>query len=217
MKRVWILLVVLALTAVACGGGDADSGSEDTEGALADTTTSISEGQEPSGDTITTTTSAGQVADVTGVGEATVTIEGETYYFGEGSLGAFQCEPDFFGVFIVALGMVDESGAEIPSGGNLQLALLLDGTDPAVVDQLPEVNVGISAKDEDWSADEEATQQFDQLEPGSSQVDDYTIDGLSASGTATFFEKNSYFAFLGGAADSIRTTQGQFEVTCADG
>lgn len=217
MKRL-VMPAVIGMLAASCGGGE--DGAVDTTAGAESTGTTAPQGSsdETSEGTTTTTTAATDDAggrDFSGIGAASVTIDGETYYFGETSFPAPQCEPDFFGVFVVTLMMVDEAGNEIPSGGGLQLQLLGEGTDPGVVGQLPEASVDIEALDQEWKANEEDFELFD-LEPGTSQVDDYTIDGNTASGTATFYERNSYYAFVGGSADAVSVAEGTFEVTCAD-
>jgi hypothetical protein len=112
--------------------------------------------------------------------------------------------------------MVDEDGAEIPGGGgSLRGALLHEGTDPDTVGQLNELGVSIEALDQEWVADEEDIQPFG-LDPGSSQVDSHSIDGSTVSGTATFYEVNSYYAVTGGTADSVTVAQGTFEIICTD-
>ena len=221
MNRILVLGVSVVLAA-SCGGGDDDSADAATDERSADTTAqtassgdSESDPESESESTTTPTTAAAPASGdaVSGIGSASVTIEGATYYFGETSAPAPQCKPDLFGVYLVNLPMVDEGGNEIPSGGRLSLVLLRDGVDPDEVDQLPEAALTIAELDEEWIANEEALEMLG-LEVGTSQIDSYTIDGNTASGTATLYEQNSYYAFLGGSADSVSTTQGTFEVTC---
>jgi len=217
------MMLVLALVAVSCGG-EGDEGAEPTSAAVTTTETEESstqpeepaEGQEqePAGTTVAPAPSS---ADVSGIGEASVTIGGETYLFGETGAPLFRCETNLFGIFWVILGMVDESGNEIPQGGNVGLVLLGEGTDPDEVDQVPVASIRIGATDEEWVADPTQMETLTELEPGMSQVDSYTIDGNSVSGTATFFEKNnSYWAFVGGSVDAIEVSEGTFEATCAE-
>ena len=218
MRRLVPMVIALMLVAAACGGSD-DSGGSDDGGAT--TTTVSSDDGGSSGGSDTTTTQAGSGddggstgGDVEGVGEATVEIDGQTYHFGETSFPALRCEPDMFGVFFVVLQMVDENGNEIPSGGGFELVLLGEGVDADTVGQLPTAKVSIAALEEEWYADEEDSDVFD-IDPGTSQIDDYTIDGNHASGTATMYERNSYYAKVGGTADAVKVTQATFDVTCA--
>jgi len=58
-----------------------------------------------------------------------------------------------------------------------------------------------------------ATAEMSGVEPGESQVDEFTIDGDTVSGTATFVELNETFAHSGGGAKAQPVT-GTFEVSC---
>lgn len=207
-----VAIAVLAVVVAACGGGETESDTGPDEPGTTTTTAGAS------GATTTTAADAddGQSenpppADVSGLGEGTVTINGETYLFGDAGFPAVQCQPDFFGVFFVALEQVDESGAAVP-GGSLQLTLLLEGTDPDVVGQNNEGRVLI--EDQEWIAEPEDIAERG-LEAGTSQIDSYTVSGNSVSGTATFYEEESYFSTTGGSSDPILTAQGSFEVTCS--
>lgn len=64
--------------------------------------------------------------------------------------------PDFFGVMLGVLQMVDEDGNAVDGGGGVQFALLHEGTDPDIVDQTNELVVKIEGGDGDheWTADE---------------------------------------------------------------
>ena len=117
---------------------------------------------------------------------------------------------------MVALVMVDENGDQMPQGGGFGGALLHEGTDPAVVGQLNSIGFSLKALDQEWVADEEDIEALG-LDPGSSQVDSLVIDGNTASGTATVYERNSYYRVQGGNADSVDVAQATFEITCADG
>ena len=210
MKRS-VLVVAMVLVAAACGGGESASDNTPADDGASATTTS-----DPSSGTSASETDDGEPGDpapsgVSGIGEGTVTINGETYLFGEAGFPALQCEPDMFGVFFVVLQQVDSSGSEVPDG-LLTLTLLLEGTDPAVVGQDNTARLTIGG--EDWIAEPEDIAERG-LDPGTSQVDSYTIDGSSVSGTATFYEEESYFATTGGSTDPIVTAQGSFDVTCS--
>lgn len=222
MQRLILAIVVMLVALTACGGGGDSSEAGDPE---ASTTAAAAD---PEVTTSDTAPAAGdeepgnEAADdsdsdsVSGIGEATLTINGETYFFGETSFPALRCDPNMFGVFFVVLPMVDEQGNAVPSGGGLELVLLQEGTDPEELDQRNEVRLDLDSLDQEWIADEEDIAERD-LEPGTSQVDSYTIDGNRASGTATFYEENSYWASVGDPANEVATAQGTFEVTCAGG
>lgn len=223
MNRLLVVGVSVVLAA-SCGGGDDDSAGTtpderpvNTE-APADSPPATEPESEPDSESESTTapTGGGSASGddvVSGIGSASLTIGGTTYYFGETSAPAPQCKPDLFGVFLVNLPMVDADGTEAASGGRFALTLLRDGVDADEVDQLPEASVTIEALDEEWIASEEAIQNFN-LDAGTSQIDSYTIDGNTASGSATFYEQSSYYAFLGGSAEGVTTAPGTFEVTC---
>lgn len=218
-KGVAVALVGL-LTLAACGGSDAGSDAGDS---LAPPTTELAPTRDdgenvsataPGGDEVGETPDDEDAAAPTGLGSASVTLDGKTYQFGETNFPALRCDPDLFGVFWVLLGQVDESGDEVPNGGSLQIVLLHHDTDESEVGRAPEAILELTDVDQRWIADPEALEQYE-LEPASSQIDDYTIDGNSASGTATFYESNSYFAVQGGISDETLVSQGTFEATCA--
>jgi hypothetical protein len=209
----------MTLLVAACGGADpADDAGPDTTSAGP----AVSSGDEPSP---STSNPAEETPDtspaVAGLGEASITIEGETLHFGETSFPALRCEPDMFGVFWVLLGQVDEQGDEVADGGLLELKLLLGGTDPDEVGQVPESMLRLPERDQEWIADREQIELSStdplpgELDPGTSQIDEYTIDGNSISGTATFFEENSWFAYSAGNAANYLTATATFEATCA--
>jgi hypothetical protein len=213
-KRSLVSMLAVALVVAACGG-EATSESIADADAVIPTTTTTTGGQEPtstSAGSSDTAASSEAPSDVAGVGEGTATINGETRFFGDAGFPALRCEPDMFGIFFVFLQEVDESGAEV-SGGSLALTLLLEGTDPEVVGQENEAHLKVD--DQDWIADPEDIAERG-LEAGMSQVDSYTVTGNSVSGTATFYEEESYYATTGGSSDPVVTMQGSFEVTCAD-
>ena len=212
-----LVLAAMALVVASCGSSGAEPDAvaataveaEAPEGAVATTTTPGAP------DTQAPDSSDGDQTPVSGLGVASVTIEGETYHFGDTGI-AIQCTPDFFGVMMVALQMVDENGDQIPQGGGFGGALLHEGTDPAVVGQLNSIGFSLKALDKEWIADEEDIEALG-LDPGSSQVDSVTVDGNTASGIATVYELNSYYAVQGGNADSVDVAKATFEITCADG
>ena len=212
-----MLLAIVAVVAASCGSSDGEPD--------AVATTSV-EAEKPEGSVLTTTTTTlpetqapdsggGGQTQVSGLGVASVTIEGETYNFGDTGV-AIQCTPDFFGVMMVALQMVDENGDQAPQGGGFGAALLHEGTDPAVVGQLNSIGFSLKALDKEWIANEEDIASLG-LDSGSSQVDTVMVEGNTASGTATVYELNSYYAVQGGTAEGVDVAQAAFEITCADG
>ncbi len=198
MKRL-AMIGALALVLAGCGGS---TDSPATEPPTGDANPSISPSDDGS-------TDAGSPT-VDGVGAASVTLDGETYLFGDTGRPGLQCKADFLGVYLLSLPEVDEAGNAVPDGASLSIALLQDGTDPDVVGQLPEATLSIRATSEDWIASEEFDDNLPEVEPGNSQVDDYTIDGNTASGTATFIERYSY-------ATDQKTAKGTFTATCGEG
>lgn len=213
MKRGIVLLVTLAVVAAACGGSDDAEGS----GPEPDVTASQPESDATSGgdDTSTGTSEADEESDEetsdsegSGPSTATVTFGDETYSFStEGALVA-QCQTDLFGIFSAQLPMVDDSGNQ--AEGFVSIVALLEGTDPAVVEQVNAVEVDIA--DEKWVADESSEYygQVEGFEAGMSQVDSVDVDGRTVRGSATFVRLNSLFA------GEIETMTGTFEATCGE-
>jgi type 1 fimbria pilin len=199
MKRL-SMIGVLALVLAGCGGSadDADVAETSTAGAGP----SISPSDDGS-------TDAGAPA-VDGIGVASVTLDGETYLFGDTGQPGLQCKANFLGIYTASLPEIDEAGNEVPEGANVRITLLHDGTDPDVVGQLPVVTLSLRATSEDWIADETFDDDLPQVEPGNSQVDDYTIDGNTASGTATFIDRYTY-------TTDQKTAKGTFTATCGEG
>lgn len=211
MKRFWTYVIALALVVAGCGGDSADGGAVDDGNPSV--TTELVTTQAPQGDTGADTTAAPKGdddddADATGPSTATVTVGDETYHFSSEGAVVAQCLTNFFGVFMVQLLRVDESGT--PAEGGIQIVALHEGTDPAVVDQVN--SVGISVDDEDWIADEADSifEVSDLVEPGMSQVDSVEIDGRTVRGTATFVRENGVYA------GDVETATGTFEATCGE-
>lgn len=187
MKRT-TLLAVVAIVAASCGssGGETDAvATTSVEIVTPEVAVTAAPTTAPT-DTQASDSGGGEQTPVSGLCVASVTIEGETYNFGDTGI-AIQCTPDFFGVMMVALQMVDENGEQISQGGGFGGALLHEGTDPAVVGQLNGIGFSLKALDQEWIADEEDIESLG-LDPGSSQVDTVTVNGNTASGTATVYE-----------------------------
>ena len=131
-----------------------------------------------------------------------MTIDGVTYEFTTEGAVVAQCQTDMFGIFSVQL-----PGAD----GGISIVALLEGTDPAVVEQVNAVEVSVG--DEDWVADESSDlfDMSDALQPGMSQVDSVEIDGSTVRGTATFVRELSLFV-----GDEPEVVTGTFEATCGE-
>ena len=50
--------------------------------------------------------------------------------------------------------------------------------------------------------------------PSAYGVTGFSIDGNTASGTAVFYEQESYHQFHAGNADALLVAEGTFEVSC---
>lgn len=221
--RRWLALVcALVLALAACGGGEEAVPADDPDSAPAgDTGDTGNEASDDDGEPVDpppaepSDDGGAPPPDVDGVGEATLTLNGETYFFGDDGFPVVRCEPDMFGVFFVVLQRVDEQGNAIEGGGGIEMVLLQPGTDPDVLDQRNEARAQLNELDEEWIADEEDIAERE-LEAGTSQVDFYTIDGTTVNGTATFYEENSYWASVGNPDNEVLVTEGEFQVTCAE-
>ena len=132
---------------------------------------------------------------------AMVTI-GDASYEIDVTPGAIQrCDPDFFGAFW-AIGGDQTVGIEM---------LLPPPGDPNF-DEPAALKVSVADGDREWVADP-AREMFG-VDEGESQVDAFTVDGNSVSGTATFVDLNESYAFQGGAGDEPEPVSGTFSVTC---
>ncbi len=212
MKSVRTVLVVLVALVLAACGGNGDSAEDDTPSPT--TPTESDPINEPS-DGDTSDDSATDLAD-TDIGEffdtaggiATVIIGDETWEFVlVPDVPIASCDADFFGGFVAIL--VNE-GADMASPMNAMTVRLPGGdfTDPPILT----VNLGASGELE-WIADETIYEQNADL-PDGLGVTGFSIDGNTASGTATFFEQESFFQFGAGLGDLL-TADGTFTVTCA--
>lgn len=226
LKSRLVVLLVLALVLTACGGGDGDAqdggGGSDTPAATEapatptdDANTSDAD-DDDQGAAATTVPPVEDLQEFLGDGVATVTLNGETYHFGDAGFPAIQCMPDFFGVMLGVLEMVDEDGNAVDGGGSVQFALLHEGTDPEIVDTTNELVVKIETGDVDqeWTADEGRYEDREILD-GSSQVDSVTFNGNTATGTASVYDDEAYWG-AGGDPDAVPTATAEFEITCSD-
>jgi len=207
VKRFWIIAAVGLVTA-ACGGTAVESGDDVTaatdpadDGAPAATSAPVT--QAPAADDGEEPVTAGSV------NVATVTIGDKTYEADVDPEELLQrCDPDFFGGFW-ALG----GGVEI---------VLPPADDPDFTDS-PRIAVKDEASGLEWIADPSASSlgslsgdDYDfKIPEGDSQVDSFTVDGNTATGTATFIEQEAYYQWTGGG-DQPEPVQGTFEVTCGE-
>ena len=205
------LFLALALIAAACGGGGTDttttiemsSDAEETS-----TTTTTPTGGE--GDTTTTaaaesSTTSGAVG--AGLNQALVSLEGDDYLFDTSPGTITDCNPDFFGSFW-AIGESDD-------GGTITVMLPLDPNDPNL--DPPSIRIVDVANDKEWIAEVtliETSNYADVISDGDSQVNDYTVEGNSVVGNASFVEENAIFAALGGTGENPESVEGFFAVQC---
>lgn len=213
MKRVSVVVMVMlvALVLAACGGGDesssetaaspSNSPSSDQADATSDASDTASDDQ-----TVSTIGSIGDHFDTAG-GTATVTIGDETWDFVlVENHPIANCDADFFGGFVAIL---TSAGADIAAPADSVVLMLPGGdfTDP------PTVTVMLAASGGDeWIADETIYEQNADL-PAGLGVTDFSIDGTTASGSALFFEKESFYQFNAGNGDLV-VADGTFTVTC---
>lgn len=221
-RSIVIAMTSLALVA-ACGGGDDDSdpgaepASEVTAAAGSDAETG--DAAEPATDAATESTADGSGADPAsdddaaetddapapaggGDNVAIVTIGDATYEIDVTPGSIQRCDPDFFGAFW-ALGGDADVGIEL---------LLPPSGDPNF-EEPPSVKVGVTDGDREWIAD--SSRDMFGVEEGESQVDGFTVDGSSVSGTATFIDLNETYSFQGGLGDEPVPVPGSFSVSCS--
>lgn len=211
MRRLLTLVTVLLLVLAACGGDTGDSGTDD--GADQPETTRPADDDGGSEETPPPAEDDGDDdggdSEGEGPSSATVTLGDETYNFSSEAGVVAQCLTDFFGVFLIQLAMVDDTGAQ--ADGNVSITVLHEDTDPEVVEEVNSIRLDVG--DEIWKADEadEVLTQTEQFEPGMSQVDSVEIDGRTVRGSATFVRQGSLF---GGG--EVETVTGTFEATCGE-
>lgn len=210
MNRIAALYVVVAVVVAACGGsGPApeEESSSDVTATMAPETT-VADGDVAAPTTTLTPDDQSDVGSSPGSNVATVTIGDTTWEFDANPDGPItDCDPDFFGAFWVVGEADDGSG----------LSLLLPPEGDSNFEDPPSVRVTDGATEADWTADVtlvDTANYSEILTEGDSQVDSWTIDGNSVSGTATFVDENQIFAVLGGTLDSVDPVAGSFEVSC---
>jgi hypothetical protein len=202
----------------ACGGSDEVGGTVD--GAAPQATQPAADAAAPSTTTTAPPTTSGDASSGVANGQPVassgaenivlVTIGDTTYEFDASPGTISDCNPDFFGAFFV-------NGA---SADGDSVSLLLPPPDDPNFEDPPSLRVKVNDGGADYTADPSILENgnyADVIDEGDSQVDSFTLDGNTASGTATFIDEQQIFAALGGTADDPEPIQGTFEVTCAAG
>lgn len=129
------------------------------------------------------------------VNRVVVTVGDSTHEFTADIDLIGRCDSDFFGAFWVIAGNEGELGAAF------EMFLVLAGN--SAHDETSRIQVNLKDTEErDWRADEDGGQG---TPPGESRVNEFTIDGNTASGTASFVD-----IYSGDGA----TAEGSFTVTC---
>lgn len=211
LTKPWHVGMLLALSLVigACGG---DDGTADTEASSTNNTNQSELGDDAAADT---TAPVEEPADDDGdepvnagpVNVATVTVGDKTYEADVTPGNLQRCDSDFFNAFWAL-------------GGGMEL-FLPPPDDPNHSDA-PRVVVKDDASGLEWIADPSASSlgslsgdDYDfKIPEGDSQVDSFSVDGNTATGSATFIEQEEYFQWTGGG-DQPEPVQGTFTVTCA--
>jgi hypothetical protein len=175
MKR-WnvsiVLLLGLAMTLGACGGG------ETTPPESPATTTGDSTDTPDPTDASSDSTPADEAGDSTEASVARVTLDGTVYEFG--MFGpATRCVPDQFGGFWVIMRTED-------LGGSFGAELWPDGG----TDRVNQANMTITVDGVymDLTANPTMEANWPAVEAGTSLVQSFQIDGNKASGTASFID-----------------------------
>jgi hypothetical protein len=204
-----IMTVLIALVLAACGGTEAESAGESpTTGVQGDDEPDNASDATDSDNDETTTPSIeiGDHLDTAG-GTATATIGDETWEFVlVEDIPIANCDSDFFGGFIAIL---TNAGADLSKPIDAFSVTLPGGdfTDPPTA----AVNLAASGGAE-WIADETIYERNADL-PAGIGVTTFSIDGTTASGSAVFFEQESFYQFNAGNGD-LEVAEGTFTVTC---
>lgn len=197
-----IAIMLLTITLSGCGGSDSSGdATEETEDVLAPTTApapATTAGATEQAETTTTAPSAQEEAPPASVdvSTATVTVGDETYTFGATGFITERCNPDFFGGAQIILQLLDIGGEPLTVGEQMVfLELALIPNDPSST----AVKVPTPEPDREWIADSGSPLVSD------TSVDDWSIDGNTVRGSATF-------ASTAGEGP----IPGSFEVICAE-
>ena len=200
--RLRALIIGLMLVVAACGGSD-DTAADDggTVDGGADTTVTTTAGDDTAATTTTTADTGGSDDGGSTGGDfstAVVTIGGDTYEFRASDFPAEVCNTNFFGGVQIVLAMADDSGTMLTDGGKTSvLGIVL--LPPDTSEDAPMVEFGIGATDVEWIAN------ADSLAVSGSSVNDWSVDGDTVRGTATF---------VSDVGDG--PTDGTFEATCVE-
>ena len=195
-----VLVLLVGALAVACGGGDDDDDADDgANGGAVATQPSGGDGGDDPDDGDRSDNGNGSGFDF-GDGLVVVTIGNDRYEF-DLNEGFNICRDVFGGL---QFGGSNEDGSVRVSGWippeNWE-SFDDDRYDP------PEIEVDVEATNSQWVADVRRAEERG-YEPGTSQVDSYQIDGLRASGSATFLD-----SFAIGETEPV---QGTFEIACVE-
>ena len=210
-QPLWVLLAMLTVLLAACGGSDADTNA----GAAASEAPADEDGGGEAATSDESDTGIGAAQDLadeildSAGGTATVTIGDETLEFGlYPQIPMATCNADFFGGFIAVL----TTEGELSDPLNLMSITLPGGDfqDPPTMT----VNIGIGTEAE-WIAEETVYEQTPEL-PAGIGVTGFSIDGTTATGTAVFYEQESFYQFTAGLVDELQMADGTFRVTCAE-
>jgi len=204
LKLYSLIAVLLLVFAVACGGDDDDGGSGSSSAdsgsqAAAPTENDDDEPEDESSDDSDSSgdsdgSSGGASSSGLEAGKASVTIGDEIF--------------EFDVTCVVSFGAVG-GGGQASDGSDVDLGIDIR---PA---EFGPSNLRVTDDRETvrrvFSANEEDAAEVPGVQPGQSQVDDFTIDGGMASGTATFID--TWALTLGESAEPV---QGSFAMNCAE-
>jgi hypothetical protein len=202
------MLALLFAGLVSCGGDDDDdapSQDQPGDGSNGDDSGDDDSGDDDSGDD-NGDDDGGTGLDF-GSGMAVVTIGDERFEFEiTGDLASGVCR-EVFGALQVA--------ATSSDGRDITLSMIIPPEDWATYDdnRYEPPAIGILDDSEQIRRDFQANEALEEFQgSGMSQVDSFELDGLTASGTATFID--SWALVLGNDAEPV---QGTFALDCTEG
>ena len=196
MKLFSLVLALLLAFAVACGGddGDSDDSAGQSGGGAASPTEAPSGGE--GAPTQAPSDSGGGSGGAVAPGRAVVTVGDETFEFDM----SLSC--------LTLFGAVGGSGRSA-DGSDISLDITI--APPEIDDSSIRIDDDREDRPVTWEADATLMETVTGVQPGQSQVDDFAIDGGTASGTATFIDS---FAILAG--ESPAPVQGSFAINCGE-
>jgi hypothetical protein len=202
INRAQVVLFILSLlmvsVLVACGGGDDDDDDSGSASTPAATERSGDDGGDDSGDT----GDDGDDGEIDfGDGLVVVTIGDDRFEF-DMDEGFNVCRDVFGGL---QFGGAGTDGRDTTVSGWIPPADWESYDDNRY--DAPSIELDVKETNSQWLADEERAEERGYA-PGTSQVDSFEIDGLQASGTATFID-----SFAIGETEPV---QGTFEVSCTE-